>query len=160
MVFGPCFGGLMGLQIAQEMPERIAGMVITSPPYEFPDFPWIEKADCFLHNKVEQKSKEKGVSFIKLKRLAILHRLFVASSKTLSKAPLLKKYHGPMTIFHGEKDPLIPVQNSFQIQLFMQNPNLQLKVVPNMKHTIGFDKEMKMPINILKQYLNNIRSPQ
>ena len=64
-----------------------------------------------------------------------------------------------MTIIHGEKDPLVPVQNSFQIQLAMQNPNLELKVIPNMKHAMAFDKEMKKPIGILKRYLDRLKSP-
>ncbi|MGN0919469.1 MAG: alpha/beta fold hydrolase [Alphaproteobacteria bacterium] len=158
LFFGACFGGLMGLKMAQEMPQKISGLVLTSPALEMPALPWLDKADTFLHQKFNEKTKGKKVSFDNLKRLATLHQLFM-SIAPVARSSMAHTYRGPMTIFHGEKDPLIPVQNSFQIQLAMQNPNAQLKIVPNMKHTLAFDKEMKLPLNILKQYLGNIKSP-
>lgn len=156
LLFGACFGGLMGLKVAQDMPQRVLGAVVTSPAYEMSSYPWIEKADSFLHKKCNEKTKGKDISFHHLKRLAILHQLFM-SIAPVARSSIPHTYQGPITIFHGEKDPLIPVQNSFQIQLAMQNPNLQLKVVPNMKHTLAFDKEMKQPLGVLKQYLDNVK---
>jgi len=154
LLFGPCVGGLVGLIMTQKMPQKIAGAVITSPACEIPSFPWIEQADKFLHHKVEEKTQKKRATYNQLKRLAILHQLFMATVTTISKTPLVRTYQGPMTIFHGQKDPLIPVENSFRIQEALQNPNLQLRIVPNVKHTVAFDKEMKQPISILKQYLD------
>lgn len=159
LLFGACFGGLVGMKMAQEIPSKIAGLVVTSPPYEFSEFPWVQKADDFLHNKVQEKAKEKNVKFTHLKRLAVLHKLFVATTRTVSKTPLLNTYQGPITLFHGQRDPLIPVDNSFLIQKVSSNPNMQLCIIPHMKHTLAFDKEMKQPLAILKQYLDNIKSP-
>lgn len=154
LLFGPCFGGLMSLIMMQKIPEKIAGAVLTSPACELPSFPWTKKADQFLHQKVEEKLKKRKATYNQLKRLAILHQLFIATTTTISKTPLIRNYQGPITIFHGQNDPLIPVENSFHIQKALQNPNLRLRVVPNAKHTVAFDKGMEQPLRILKQYLD------
>ena len=160
LLFGACFGGLMGLQLSQRMPHRISGIVATSPAYELPTFPWAEKADAFLRRKVQEKAMAGNISYAQLKRLAILHQLFIATAKTIARIPPVKNYQGPITIFHGQNDPLIPVENSFRLQQALENPNLRLQIIPHAKHTVAFDKEMKEPLSILGQYLDNMKSPQ
>ncbi len=158
LIFGACFGGLMGLKVTQAIPSKVSGVVLTSPAYETPLLPWIKKADSFLHKKFNEKTKDKNISLNHLRRMAILHQLFV-STLDLARSPISHTYQGPMTIFHGEKDNLIPPENSLLIQKQMKNPNVQLRIIPGMKHTLAMDREMKYPLSILAGYLNKIKSP-
>ena len=159
VLFGACFGGLMSLLMTQKMPQKIAGAVVTSPLCELPSFPWAEKANQFLHHRVQEKTQQRQPTLSQLRRLAIFHQLLMAALRTVSKTPLTKNYHGPITIFHGQRDPLVPVENSFHLQKFLENPNLQLRIIPHMKHTIMLDADMKRPISILKQYISDIKHP-
>ena len=160
LFMGGCFGGLMALEMAKAFPQKVVGIVASSPLYETPEFLYLKDARLYLHKKAQRMVRNQVLSFNRLKELAFLDLFFASISKGVSKRSVQTNYTGPVTLIHGEKDQFIPVENSFHIQKGLNTPHAQVRVIPNTKHTFLCDKEMKTPIAILKGYLSKIKSPQ
>lgn len=151
---GSCYGGLMALKIAERLPQKIAGVVAFSPPYEIKEFPWMEQADNFLEKRINALERKKAKKYM-IEKMILFRQMAMYAFRTLGKEQIKSSYMGPMSIFHGENDRLIPAENSLAIQRKFKNPNSKVIVVPTTGHTLNTDFEMKEPIRILKEYLKD-----
>ena len=152
---GPCFGGLMALKAASKMPERVGGVVTISAAYETADFPWIDKADQFLTGRIN-RLKEKSVNGEMTRKMVLFRQLVITAFNQHSREKIEPTYQGPLALFHGQKDHLIPVENSARIQADLNNPNASLYVIPNTGHTLNSDFEMRAQIQVFKKQLEHI----
>ena len=148
---GLCYGGSIALKVSEQIPEKIAGMVMLSPLYETPEYPFLEKSTAFLIER-EERLKQYRFDVQKLQKVIIFRQMIQALSKKGPRA-LRSAYQGPVHIFHGEKDNLVPLENSFHVKEGLKNPNVHIHVIQKAGHGVISDFEWKEPMQILSRYL-------
>ncbi len=149
---GSCYGGLMALKIAERFPQKIAGIITLAPPYEIKEYPWIDKTDTFLEKRIKVLEQKKAKKYM-IEKMILFRKMVIYAFRSLGRETIKSSYMGQMSIFHGENDKLIPVENSLAIQRKFKNPNSKVIIVPTSGHTLKNDFEMKEPIRILTEYL-------
>jgi len=149
---GLCYGGLMALKIAAQIPERIGGIVALSPPFETETFPWLEKTNNFL-KKREEMLKTRKTDHQMLQQMILFREIMSIAIGTQGREKIEPTFQGPIHIFHGEKDRLIPVENSIHVQRALNNPNCALHISPMTGHALNNDFEMKALIRALNDCL-------
>ena len=151
-LFGVCYGGLMALKIAAKIPQRVAAVIAFSPPYETEAFPWIENTNEFLIKR-EEKLKKRNVDIKMLEQMMLFRQMIMVAFRSLGQEKIPPVFKGPMHIFHGQKDRLIPVENSSHVQKALDNPNCALHTSKSAGHTLQTDYKMEIPIEILSSCL-------
>lgn len=153
LLCGVCYGGLMALKIASEMPNQVQSVIALSPPHETSEFAWIDKTDLFFKRRVDVL-KRKEVSPEILSKMILFQHIIMTAFRGQGRTKIAPNFHGPVHIFHGEKDKLIPAENSIYVQKVLKNPNSVVHITPGAGHALNNDFEMKMPIQVLDQCLN------
>ena len=154
---GPCFGGMIALRIASKIPERVGGVIAIAPAYETSAFPWIEKADQFLDKRVTRLKDKKADEQI-IKKMISFRQLVISAFRRYSREKIEPTYQGPLALFHGQRDNLIPVENSTHVQADLNNPKALLRVISNSGHTLNNDFEMQAQICVLKEQMEYTRN--
>ena len=154
---GPCFGGMMALKIASKIPERVGGVIAIAPAYETQNFPWIEKADHFLGRRIT-RLKDKNADDKIINKMISFRQLVIWAFRRHSREKIEPTYQGPLALFHGQRDHLIPPENSIYIQADLNNPKASLHVISNSGHTLNNDFEMQAQIQVLKEQMEYARN--
>lgn len=155
ILLGVCFGGLMGIKIMELMPDRIAGSILLSPAYETPTFPMINSAENFLHNRIHGLKKHHADPKI-LNKLITFKEVVISAFKVHSPKEIKSNYQGHISIFHGQNDNFIPVENSHHVKKVLKNSHCHLHIIKKNGHSMNADFEMKRPLRILKTYLEKM----
>ncbi len=153
ILIGGCFGGLMALKIAERMPDRITGSIIFSPPYETKTFPMISTAENLLEGRINYL-KQRRADAKMINKLVSFKEMIITAFKTHSKDEIHPTYQGPLSIFHGQGDNLIPVENSHHVKKALKNPHCHIHVIKKTGHSLNRDFEMKRPLRVLKALLH------
>ena len=154
---GPCLGGMMALRTASKIPERVGGVIAIAPAYETPEFLWIEKADQFLEQRITRLERKKADKKI-IQKMIAFRQVVIGVFKRHAREKIESTYQGPIALFHGQKDNLIPVENLKYVQADLKNTNTFSYVIPNGSHTLNNDFEMRAQIRVLKEQLGYCKS--
>ncbi|MBR6412641.1 MAG: alpha/beta hydrolase [Alphaproteobacteria bacterium] len=152
-LFGACYGGLMALKIAAAMPEKVSGVIALSPPYETKAFPWIDDTLLFLLKREKQFERRKANPEI-IRQMILFRKMYLIAAMDQGRESIQPTFQGPVHIFHGQKDRLIPAENSLHVQRALNNPQCIVHVTPMTGHNLSNDYEMKMPICALGECLS------
>lgn len=152
ILLGGCFGGLMGLKIAEQLPNRISGCILFAPAYEPPTFPMISSAERLLENRIKILKKRQTDPQI-LNKLIVFKETVISAFKTHSTTVIKPNFQGHLSIFHGAEDKFILTENSRHIQKSLKNPHCHLHIIKKAGHSMNTDFEMKKPLRILNAFL-------
>ena len=150
---GSCFGGLMAMKAAAQLPNRVSSVIALAPSYETKEFPWVEKAAQYLEKREKLRSRKK-IDTNLIKQMIFFHQVILTAFRNQGREKIETTFQRPVHIFHGQNDRLIPAENSIHIQRSMHNPNFFVHITPQTGHTFNTDFEMKMPIQALRDCLN------
>lgn len=156
ILVGACFGGLMALKVAEKIPDRIAGIITFSPPYETATYPMLNSSETFLKKRIEAL-KRRNSNIQILNKMTTFQQVVIKAFKMHSQTPIQPIYQGHLSIFHGKNDNLIPSENSHHIKKALQNKHCHVHIIPQTGHSLATDFEMKRPLRILKAYLEKSR---
>jgi len=154
-LYGACFGGLMALKIAARIPERVACVLALSPPFETPEFPWTDNTTNFLIKR-EKEMKRKKANLKSMQQMILFRNVFKMVAQIQGREKIPTTYHGPVHIFHGQKDKFIPVENSIHVQRALDNPNCTLHISPMTGHGFQNDFKLEIPIRVLDEHLRSL----
>ena len=88
-----------------------------------------------------------------IQQMIIFRKVIISAFRTLGREKIEPVYKGLSHIFHGERDRLIPAENSLHIQRALHNPHCCVHIMPTTGHTLNSDFKMEMPIRILGECL-------
>lgn len=158
LLCGACFGGLMALRIAAQMPKRVQAVLALSPPYETLGYSWIDNADSFL-KKRENDLKQRNACPEIIQKMVAFRNVVISAFQILGREKIEPTFRKPVHILHGQNDKLIPAENSLHVQQALNNPNCTVHITPKAGHTLNNDYEMKIPIRILEECLHQSCRP-
>lgn len=155
ILLGPCFGGLMAYHVAQNFPQKVESMIISSPLIDFEQGALSQHIDEVL-TKRDKKLRRLSLDKTLMERMVNFHKIVLAASHKYGQIPIKSAYDGPIHILHGENDRLVPVANSFTIQNSLNRPNINIQVVSQGKHNfdISLNNKMKFSIAALKKQIS------
>lgn len=154
-LYGACYGGLMALQIAAQIPERVGCVLAFSPPHETEEFPWADKTIAFLIKR-EKELERRKVKLKILQQMILFRTVFKIVADTQGREKIPTTFKGPVHILHGQNDKLIPVENSAHVQRVLDNPNCILHISPATGHGFQNDFKMENPIRLLDKHLRSL----
>ena len=154
ILVGPCFGGLMAYRAAQEFPNKVETLLASSPLIDFEQGTLSQHIDAFL-NAREERFKKRNISAESLQKMHHFRQSVVLGASKYGRVPVASSYLGPVCILHGEKDRLVPIENSRQIARKLNRPNVTVQEIPSAGHTFDMDQDrrMKFTIATLKRHL-------
>jgi pimeloyl-ACP methyl ester carboxylesterase len=153
ILIGGCFGGLMALKIAEKLPNRTIGSIVFSPAYETDNFPMVDITQSLLEERINSLKRRRADAQM-INKLVSFKEMIITAFKTHSKEEIHPTYKGPLSIFHGQSDNLIPVENSHHVKKALKNPHCHVHVIKKTGHSLNRDFEMKRPLRVLKALLN------
>lgn len=112
---GESMGGFVSAYVAAQLPNKIKGLVLWYPAFIIPDD---------SRTRIEQNDNTCfGIP---------LSPSFNTDAISIDIYSEIKKYHGPVKLIHGDKDPVVPLSYSIRAQEIYEN--VSLTVIPNAGH--------------------------
>lgn len=133
IVIGSSLGGWLSLLLAEQKKEQVKGLMTLAVAADFTKLVWEymfndevrtllksghvigpseqTKGHCFTYQMFEEAEMH-----------CLLHRKI--------------NYTGPCLLVHGDKDEIIPYQNSFKVMQSLQSTNVSIQIVKNEHHLL------------------------
>ena len=138
-LFGASQGGMVAAMVAEELQTEIAGMILLYPGFCIAD-----------HLRREFQSVPKTFELFGL----TLGQDYVLSMRSFDTFREVGKFPGPILIFHGDADHLVPIEYSKRAE--KHYPNASLVVFENEKHGFtanGNARAAELSLAFLKKIL-------
>ncbi|MDX2306362.1 MAG: alpha/beta hydrolase [Microscillaceae bacterium] len=142
ILVGHSYGGPIIAQMAMDYPELVGPLVMAAPaidPKNEKVF-WVSyPADWFLFRWALPRSI-RVTNDEKLSHVEELNKML----------PYWQQLHNPTTLIHGEKDGLVPIENSYFGEKMMLNAPLEVIYDPKLNHLIPWKRPDLIKNAILK----------
>ncbi len=146
------FGGPIALQTAIDNPDRIGGVVLLAPSL-FGDLEpifWFNKParwsflQPFIPRSMRAANKEKWAHIDELSELE----------------EGMKRYEGAVTLIHGTRDSLVPVENSIRAARLLELSDVRSIILDDVQHFIPWTQEdlIVEEIVLMIEKLNNAKT--
>lgn len=144
-LMGSSFGGICSIIAASKSPELFV-LSLKSP---VSDFVKVEEFD--LSNESVSEWKKKGKRIYNAERNLFLNYSFYEDIQKLNIYKDAKKINVPTLIVHGDKDEIVPIQQSFR--LVKEIETSKLVVVKGADHRYSDKKQFDMTIKLISEFI-------
>ena len=137
ILVGSCLGGIISLFCANDIKERIKGVIALSAA----DINW--RAKLSLSQQEDLKTKGYAVFYLQDKRIPFkLTEKFISSTEELRKKEIVS-LNCPVHLLVGKNDPAVSVSDVLKLSDEISSPEVIVKIISNDNHGMRNSTSMK-----------------
>ena len=142
ILVGHSYGGAIIARMAMDFPDQVGDLIMAAPAIdpEHEKFFWVNRpANWFIFRWMIPRS------------LRVSNDEKLSHVKELEKMlPFWEKIQNPTTLIHGEKDGIVPIENSYFGEKMMPKSSLEVIYEPKLNHLIPWKRPDLIKKSILK----------
>ena len=152
VLVGSSMGGWMALLLARARPERVRGLVLIAPATDFPTALMLPALPKEARMALEREGVWHRPSEYEDECYPITRRLIEegADHAILDRPPLC--FDGPVRIFQGAEDELIPPDHPFRTAQVIRSPDMKVEILPGGNHRLSRPEDLV----VLHRHLTDI----